>query len=91
MCKSFGSIMGSHATISWVIDDLFKRVKLTDSEKLVLLALADSPATMERLTSRYNLDPKRTEAVLQRLSLKGLVYYPKSKSGYVYAVCVPEG
>lgn len=89
MYKSF-SVMGSFATTSWVRDALFKRVKLSDSEKLVLLALADSPATLEFLVLSYSLDRKRTEAVLQRLSLKGLVYYPKSKSGYVYAVCVPE-
>ncbi len=86
--KRFGSVIGSAATTNWVIEQ-FKHLKLSDSEKLILLALADSPARFENLVARYNLDPRATQKVLELLSQKGLVYYQDNRD-YVYAVWVPE-
>ncbi len=81
--------MGSIARIAWAYEQ-FKRHKLPDSEKLVLLLLADSPASVEYLVSEYDLNPDSTQMVLDWLLQEGLIYYPDGDGKYTYACLVPE-
>ncbi len=89
--KIFGFTIGSSGTTAYVRDQIrAKHFKLSVIEKLLLLALADSPGTFEYLTTEYDLKVEPTEKSLQRLLQKGLIYYPDRNCGYKYAVWVPE-
>lgn len=79
--------MGSAGRIAWVIGQ-FKKQQLSDTEKLVLIALADYPAEQEYVIDTYALDPTAAAEAFTNLLLRGLVRYQEG-AAYVYELVGP--